>query len=68
MGFFSRGDHEDADQSESLARTEQGGIPSAEWSGAFSELAVEGSLFTSGLSVARVRTACTGWGRGRWRR
>lgn len=51
MGFFSRGDHEDAEQSESLERIEQGRIPvGAERR--LQELAVEGSLFTSGLSVS----------------
>lgn len=49
MGFFSRGDHEGADQPDSLARIEQGGIPiGAERR--LQELA-QGSLFTSGLSV-----------------
>jgi uncharacterized protein YbjQ (UPF0145 family) len=50
MGFFSRGDHDDAEQSESLARIEQGGIPAGA-ERRLQELAAEGSLFTSGLSV-----------------
>jgi hypothetical protein len=50
MGFFSRGDHEDAEQSESLARIEQGGIPAGA-ERRLQELATEGSPFTSGLSV-----------------
>ena len=51
MGFFSRGDHEDADRSESLARVEQGGIPAGA-ERRLQALGAEGSLFTSGLSVA----------------
>ena len=50
MGFFNRGDGEDREQDESLARIESGGIPlGAEQR--LRELATEGSLFTSGLSV-----------------
>lgn len=50
MGFFSRGDRQDAEQSEALARIERGGIP-ADAERRLQELAAEGSLFTSGLSV-----------------
>jgi uncharacterized protein YbjQ (UPF0145 family) len=50
VGFFAHGDQEDAEPSKSLARIEQGGIPvGAEQR--LKELAAEGSLFTSGLSV-----------------
>ncbi len=50
MGFLSRGDHDDEAQSESLARIEQGGIP-ADAERRLRELAADGSMFTSGLSV-----------------
>jgi uncharacterized protein YbjQ (UPF0145 family) len=49
LGFFSRGDHERADPSESLARIEQGGITRGA-ERRLQELA-QSSLFTSGLSV-----------------
>lgn len=50
MGFFSRGERQDDEQSEALARIEGGGIP-AEAERRLKELGGEGSLFTSGLSV-----------------
>jgi uncharacterized protein YbjQ (UPF0145 family) len=50
MGFFRRGENEDAERAESRARVEDGGIPlGAE--ARLKALATEGSLFTSGLSV-----------------
>jgi uncharacterized protein YbjQ (UPF0145 family) len=50
MGFFVRGDGEDAERSEDLARIEAGGIPTAAQE-RLQGLASDGSLFTSGLSV-----------------
>ncbi|HWD85380.1 MAG TPA: heavy metal-binding domain-containing protein [Solirubrobacteraceae bacterium] len=50
MGFFSRGDRKDEEQSEALARIEQGGIPAGA-ERRLQELGHGGSLFTSGLSV-----------------
>lgn len=50
MGFFARGDDEDADRAESLARIERGGIPRRAEE-RLRALADEGSLFTSALSV-----------------
>lgn len=50
MGFLSRGDGQDGEQSESLTRIEAGGIP-ADAERRLKELGGEGSLFTSGLSV-----------------
>ncbi|MGI8713135.1 MAG: heavy metal-binding domain-containing protein [Solirubrobacteraceae bacterium] len=50
MGFFRRGEEEEDEQAASLARIEAGGIPvGAETR--LNELATEGALFTSGLSV-----------------
>jgi uncharacterized protein YbjQ (UPF0145 family) len=51
MGFFSRGgDHVDEAQADALARIEAGGIPLGAQE-RLRALSVEGSLFTSGLSV-----------------
>jgi len=50
VGFFRRGEDEDAEQAESLARIEDGGIPSGAQA-RLKALATEGSPFTSGLSV-----------------
>lgn len=50
MGFFGRGEDGDAEQAQSLARIEDGGIPSAAET-RLQALARGGSLFTSGLSV-----------------
>jgi uncharacterized protein YbjQ (UPF0145 family) len=50
MGFFKRGENEDAGQAESLARIKDGGIPSGA-EDRLKALATDGSLFTSGLSV-----------------
>jgi uncharacterized protein YbjQ (UPF0145 family) len=50
VGFFRRGEDDDAEHAESRARVEDGGIPlGAE--ARLKALATEGSLFTSGLSV-----------------
>jgi uncharacterized protein YbjQ (UPF0145 family) len=50
VGFFRRGEDEDAEQAESLARIADGGIPSGA-EARLKALAAEGALFTSGLSV-----------------
>lgn len=50
MGFFRRGEDGDAEQTESRARIEDGGIPRGA-EARLKALAAEGSLFTSGLSV-----------------
>jgi uncharacterized protein YbjQ (UPF0145 family) len=50
MGFFARGDGQDDEHSEALARIEAGGIP-AEAEARLKALGSAGSLFTSGLSV-----------------
>ena len=50
MGFFRRGEDEDAEQAESLARIEAGGIPPGA-EARLKEIAGDGALFTSGLSV-----------------
>lgn len=51
MGFFTRAGEEDAERAASLAAVESGGIP-AEATARLRELGVDGSLFTSGLSVS----------------
>ena len=51
MGFFRRAGEEDAERPASLAAIESGGIP-AEATARLRELGVDGSLFTSGLSVS----------------
>ena len=50
MGFFNRGDGEDRESDDSLKRIESGGIPLAA-ERRMQELAGEGAMFTSGLSV-----------------
>lgn len=50
VGFFSRGEDEDPQQAESLARVQEGGNP-VRAEARLKALAAEGSLFTSGLSV-----------------
>jgi hypothetical protein len=50
MGFFRRGEGEDGEHAESLARIEDGGVPPRA-KARLQALATEGSLFTSGLSV-----------------
>ncbi len=50
MGFFTPREDENTEQAESLARIEAGGIPTQAQS-RLQELAADGSLFTSGLSV-----------------
>jgi Putative heavy-metal-binding len=50
LGFFNRRDGEDREQNESLERLESGGIPLAAEQ-RLRELAGEGSMFTSALSV-----------------
>ncbi len=50
MGFFARAEDEDAEQAESLARIERGGIPT-QAEERLRALGADGSLFTSGLSV-----------------
>jgi Putative heavy-metal-binding len=50
VGFFRRGGDEDAEQTESLARIEAGGIPPGA-EDRLRAIAGEGALFTSGLSV-----------------
>jgi uncharacterized protein YbjQ (UPF0145 family) len=50
LGFFNRGDGEDREQDDSLARIESGGIPLAAEQ-RLRGLATEGSMFTSALSV-----------------
>jgi uncharacterized protein YbjQ (UPF0145 family) len=50
VGFFRRGEDEDPERAESLARIEDGGIPAGAQA-RLRALAAEGSLFTSGLSV-----------------
>ena len=73
MGFFSRGGDGDAEQAESLARIEDGGIPRPAEE-RLQALAADGSLFTSGLSVNefalldRLGPQAAGSGDGRERR
>ncbi len=50
MGFFRRGEDEDAEQADAMARIEDGGIPFAA-EARLKALTAEGTLFTSGLSV-----------------
>ncbi len=50
MGFFARGEDGDAQDAESMARIEAGGIPRRAEE-RLRALAADGSLFTSGLSV-----------------
>jgi len=50
LGFFARGEDEDAEQAESRARIERGGIPTRAEE-RLRALGTDGSLFTSGLSV-----------------
>ncbi len=50
MGFFGRGSDGEAEEAESLARIESGGIPRRAQE-RLQALGAEGSLFTSGLSV-----------------
>jgi hypothetical protein len=50
MGFFSRSGDEDAERAQSLARVQDGGIPSAAQA-RLRALGTDGAVFTSGLSV-----------------
>ncbi len=50
MGFFGRGGDEDGERAQSLTRIESGGIPPGAET-RLRALAIDGSLFTSGLSV-----------------
>jgi len=50
MGFFGRGEEHEKEQSEGLARIEEGGIPTRAEE-RLKTLATDATLFTSGLSV-----------------